>query len=391
MSTDRPRAVTLRKNLARALRQGQPWVYRDALDRPPHLASGTLVELRDRDARPMAVGYWDARSPIAVRVLEPGPLPDADAAVCARLRAALRMRLERIDRARTTAFRWVHGEADRLPGIHVDLYNDVAVVLFDGDGAYAFYRDLGRLLPEAARPLTLRAGIDRRRGARIFGRAAPVDQVVLENGIRFEVSPGVGGKGGLYLDQRENREEVKRRARGRSVLNLFGYTGGFALYAACGGARSTDTVDVARPALAAARRNFERNGLSLDEAGFHSDDAFDFLERAAAQGRRWDLVISDPPSFAPRKAARENARRAYTRLHRAAVAVTEPGGLLCAASCSSHFGRKEFLASVDAGARAAGRRFVLERVCGAGFDHPLLPAFPEGDYLKFAIGTVKSP
>ncbi len=390
MSVDRPRPVALRKNLARALRGGHPWVFRDALARPPDLPSGTLVELRGRDARPVAVGYWDARSPIAVRVLEPGPLPDPEAAVRARLRAALRMRLERIDRARTTAFRWVHGEADRLPGIHVDLYDDVAVVRFDGDGAQAFYRDLGGLLQEAARPLALRAGIDRQGGARLFGRAAPVDRVVLENGLRFAVSPGVGGKGGLYLDQRENREEVGRRARGQSVLNLFGYSGGFALYAARGGARSTDTVDVARPALAAARRNFELNGLPLDRAGFHAADAFEFLERAAARGRRWDVVISDPPSFAPRKSARESARRAYTRLHRAAAAVAEPGGLLCAASCSSHFGREEFLASVEAGARAAGRRFSLEGVRGAGFDHPLLAAFPEGVYLKFAIGRVDS-
>jgi 23S rRNA (cytosine1962-C5)-methyltransferase len=100
-------------------------------------------------------------------------------------------------------------------------------------------------------------------------------------------------------------------------------------------------------------------------------------------------VISDPPSFAPRKSARENARRAYTRLHRLTAAVTAPGGVLCAASCSSHFSRKEFLASLGEGARAAGRRFALEEMRGAGFDHPVLPAFPEGDYLKFAIGQVQ--
>lgn len=388
MSADRPRPITLRKNLAGALRRGHPWIFRDALERPPRLANGELVELRARDARPVAIGFWDARSPIAVRVLEPGPLPDPDAAVRTRLREALQRRLERIDRARTTAFRWVHGEADRLPGIHVDLYDDVAVIRFDGEGAQAFYRNLGGSLQEAARPLTLRAGIDRQRGTRLFGRTAPVDREVLENGLRFEVSPGIGGKGGLYLDQRENREEVGRRARSRSVLNLFGYTGGFALYAAREGARSTDTVDVARPALAAARRNFERNGFSLEQAGFHAEDAFEFLEKAAARGRRWELVVTDPPSFAPRKSARELARRTYTRLHRAAAAVTVPGGLLCAASCSSHFGREEFLESIDAGARAAGRRFKLEQVRGAGFDHPLLPAFPEGDYLKFAIGAV---
>ncbi|HTF57502.1 MAG TPA: class I SAM-dependent rRNA methyltransferase [Planctomycetota bacterium] len=389
MSGVRPAPITLKKRLTRVLRQGHPWVFRDALERPPNLASGMLVELRTRDQRPVGVGYWDARSPIAVRVLEPGPLPDAEAAVRARLRAALQRRLERLDRARTTAFRWVHGEADRLPGIHVDLYDDAAVVRFDGSGAQAFYREIGAALAEAARPLPVRTVIDRQTGAPLLGRAAAGERVVLENGLKFEVSLGVGGKGGLFLDQRENREEVERRASGRSVLNLFGYTGAFAMYAIRGGARSTDTVDTARPALAAARRNFDRNGMPSAQAGFHGVDAFEFLQAAVHRGRRWDLVISDPPSFAPRKSARENARRAYTRLHRLAATVTAPGGVLCAASCSSHFGREEFLASVDEGARAAGRRFALEEMRGAGFDHPVLPAFPEGDYLKFAIGQVQ--
>ena len=255
----------------------------------------------------------------------------------------------------------------------MDLYDDVAVIRHDGAGARAFYRDL---------PLgefrTLRAVVDRERGR--FE-----DRVVRENGLLFEVSPGRGGKGGLFLDQRENREEVERRASGRSVLNLFGYTGSFALYAARGGATSTDTVDSARPALDAARRNFERNGLS--GARFHASDAFEFLERS--RGRRWDLVVSDPPSFAPSQASRGKARAAYTRLHRLAASVVTPGGILCAASCSSHVGRDEFLSTIEAGARAAGRRFVLESVRGPGFDHPSLAAFPEGDYLKFVIGAVR--
>lgn len=334
------------------------------------------------------MGYWDARSPIAVRVLEPGPLPDPDSAVQDRLAAALRKRLDRLDRDRTNAFRWVHGEADRLPGIHVDLYDDVAVVRFDGDGAPAFYRDIGARLAEAARPLDLRAVLDRQTGARLFGRGAPRKFEVRENGLRFEVSPGVGGKGGLFLDQRENREEVERRASGRSVLNLFGYTGGFSLYAARGGAKSTDTVDVARPAIAAAKRNFELNGFPLDRAGFHAADVFEFLEEAAGRRRLWDLVISDPPSFAPNQGARGTAKKAYTRLHRGAAKVTAPGGILCAASCSSHFQREEFLASVEAGARLAGRKFTLEELRGGGFDHPVLGAFPEGDYLKVAFGRI---
>jgi 23S rRNA (cytosine1962-C5)-methyltransferase len=362
--------VTLRKNLARAIREGHPWIFRDALD-PATIPDGARVEVRTRNGRAVAVGFWDARSPIAVRVLEPGTLPDGF--LRERLRAALDRRTARLDPARTNAFRWVHGEADRLPGIHVDLYDDVAVVRFDGAGARAFYHGL-----PLAELRTVRAVVDRE------GGRAP-DLVVRENGLLFEVSPGRGGKGGLFLDQRENREEVERRAAGRSVLNLFGYTGGFSLYAARGGAASTDTVDSARPALDAARRNFERNGLS--GARFHASDAFEFLERA--RGRRWDLVISDPPSFAPSQAARGKARTAYTRLHRLAASVVAPGGTLCAASCSSHLRRDEFLSTVETGVRAAGRRFALEAVRGAGFDHPSLAAFPEGDYLKFAIGTVR--
>ncbi len=382
--TGKPAPVVLRKNLARAIRDGHPWIFRDAVEPPGPLPDGALVEVRARSGRPLAAGYWSADSPIAVRVLEPGPLPDVRGTLEERVRAALRRRLERLDLARTNAFRWVHGEADRLPGVHVDLYDDVAVLRFDGAGAAAFYRDLGGVLA-GARPL--RSALDRQSGKLLQGAALPGELWAKENGLWFEVSPGAGGKGGLFLDQRENRELVESRAEGRTVLDLFGSTGGFSLYAARGGARSTDTVDTARPALASARRNFERNGLPLETARFHAADAFEFLE--AARGRRWDLVVSDPPSFAPRKSARPAALRAYRRLHRLAAAATAPGGLLLAASCSSHFGRDEFVETLLAGAREAGRRFEPEDVRGPGFDHPSLPSFPEGDYLTFAAGRVR--
>jgi len=384
-----PVPVVLSKNLSRSIREGHPWIFRDALEGNPRIPNGALVELRTREGKPVAIGFWDAQSAIAVRLLRPGALPDLRAEVDARLKAALERRLEKLDLMRTNAFRWIHGEADRLPGIHVDLYDDVAVVRFDGDGAPVFYEDLGARLAAAARPLELREVLDRQSGKRLYGRGAPARFEVKENGLLFEAAPGVGGKGGLFLDQRENREIVEKLARGRRMLNLFGYTGAFALYAARGGATSTDTVDTAAPAIAAARRNFERNGLSMFVVGFHVVDVFEFLEAVAKRGRKWDLVVSDPPSFAPNRASLENARRAYTRLHRLAVSVTAPGGYLCAASCSSHVDRKEFLATVEAGAAKAGRRFLMEEVRGAGFDHPREAWFPEGDYLKFAVGRVK--
>lgn len=388
MTSEPPVPVPLAKDLARAIARGHPWIFREALGGHPRLPDGTLVQVRSRSGDPLAVGFWDAHSAIAVRVLGPGPLDDLDAEIPHRLRTALERRRKLFDPDRTNAFRWIHGEADRLPGMHVDLYGDVAVVRFDGDGARSFYREAGPRLAQAARPLVLREVIDRQSGRRLHGPGAPSRFEVRENGLRFEVAPGKGGKGGLFLDQRENREAVEQRAAGKSVLNLFGYTGGFSLYAARGGARSTDTVDLARPAIAAARRNYELNGLSLARAGFHAMDVFEFLESARAGRRTWDLVVSDPPSFAPSRESREKARRAYLRLHQLAASVTSRGGLLCAASCSSHVGREEFLASVEAGAARAGRRFRLEELRGAGRDHPVLEAFPEGDYLKFAMGKV---
>ena len=392
MESGSPPTLTLARDLARSLRRGHPWVYREAI-RPAGtrgLASGRPVVIAASDGRRLAWGFWDARSPIAVRVLDgagPGGARDPDGVVRARLRGALGRRLERLDLAFTNTFRWVHGEGDQLPGIHVDVYRDVAVVRHDGEGARAFYaaRGLRALLEEAAAgaQLPLRAVIDRDR------RDEGGEEVeVCENGVRFVVDLARGQKGGLFLDQRENRAAVGALAAGKRVLNLFGYTGGFSLYAAVGGALTTDTVDVAAPAVAAARRNFERNRLPLDRAGFHAADAFEFLEEAARAGRRWDLVISDPPSFAPSARALPAARRAYRRLHALAAAVVAPGGVLCPASCSSHLDREEFLASVNEGAARAGRRWTLESLRGAGFDHPVLPAFPEGDYLKFAIGRV---
>lgn len=368
------------------MRQGHPWVFREALLDPPLLPHGALVTICDRQQRVVAHGFWDAKSTIAVRIVDLAPVEDKDALVRRRLAAALELRRARLDLRRTNAFRWVHGEADRLPGIHVDVYADVASVRFDGEGSRAFYADLDKQLREcgAGLNLPLRKVIDR------DAREQEAEEVqVEENGIHFWVDLGRGQKGGLFLDQRDNRRAVAARAEGKSVLNLFGYTGGFSLYAARAGATHTDTVDIARPAIAAARRNFEGNGLPLEAAGLHATDVFAFLARAIAQKQSWDIVISDPPSFAPSKNSLPMARRSYLQLHRLATQVVRPGGLLAAASCSSHLDRREFLALVKTGVHQAGRRFTLESYTGAGLDHPTLPVFPEGDYLKFALGKVQ--
>jgi 23S rRNA (cytosine1962-C5)-methyltransferase len=210
----------------------------------------------------------------------------------------------------------------------------------------------------------------------------------VENGLRFMVDLVHGQKGGLFLDQRENRARLADLCASKRVLNLFGYTGAFSVYAAAAGATFTDTVDVAAPAMVAARTNFALNHLDLERAAFHPEDAFTFLERAISNKATWDVVITDPPSFAPNQRSLDTALAAYRRLHALACKVVVPGGLLAAASCSSHVNRKMFLDTVINGAAAAGKRFELEHYAGAGFDHPVIASFPEGDYLKFALGRV---
>ncbi len=383
-----PVAVTLKKDLARSIRRGHPWIYRNALVDREGLENGSLVEVRTRDGRALARGFWDTDSAIAVRVLESGGpghrFAETEALLEHRFRTALGRRLAVLDLKQTNSFRWIHGEADLLPGIHADFYADTVVVRFDGEGARAFYQPLEeRLRAAAGSRLLLRSILDRASRNPV---SAPDDNEVLEDGLRFVVDLAHAQKGGLFLDQRENRQRVAEHAQGASVLNLFGYTGGFSLHAAAAGASRTDTVDIAGAAIETARRNFQLNELSLADAKFHVIDTFDFLAAAIERRERWDIVISDPPSFARNKDAAPAALKAYRRLHRMAATVTAPGGLLCAASCSSHIGEDDFLASVQSGADWAGRQWVLEGCYGAAFDHPTLSAFPEGDYLKFAMG-----
>ncbi|MCH8901942.1 MAG: class I SAM-dependent methyltransferase, partial [Chloroflexi bacterium] len=233
MTRDQPSVVVLKKNLSRTILQGHPWIYRDALHVRAIPDDGAIVEVHTRDGRPIARGFWDGRSPIAVRVLESGGpghrFADTNSLLAERLRAALDRRLERLDLSKTNVFRWLHGEGDLLPGVHVDFYADTAVVRFDGDGARAFYDPFEPRLRLAARPrLPIRAVLDR--SSRKMD-AKEDEREVMENAVRFVVDLAHGQKGGLFIDQRENRVRVARRARGKSVLNLFGYTGGFAVHA----------------------------------------------------------------------------------------------------------------------------------------------------------------
>jgi 23S rRNA (cytosine1962-C5)-methyltransferase len=393
--------IHLTPSAAAAVRRGHPWVYREGIARAPRgLATGDGVELIEGGAF-AGRGLWDAGSPIAVRVFQQrSERPLDEAAIADRLERAFMLRDAWFggDSA-TTAYRLANGEGDRVPGLVIDRYGPIAVVRLDSDALRPW---LDRLLPRLATALERRGvpSIGLRAGAtpaspphdkggrkllHLQGPPIPDRIVVREAGMAMEVDLARGQKTGAFLDQRENRARVRALAAGRArVLNLFSYAGGFSLAAALGGAGRVTSVDSAASAHASAQRSFRENGLDPAAHEFVTADAFDFLDRAASRGDRYELVISDPPSFAPSERAKPRALAAYRRLHAAIARVLAEGGVLCAASCSSHVTAEEFVATLDDA--ALGRDDL--RLCGLHgqpADHPTLPAWPEGRYLKLAV------
>ncbi len=367
------------------VRAGHPWVYRDALQRLS-CEPGGVVTVLDRDGRFVGRGVAD-EGPIAVRIWTTKKEPIDATFVRRRIATAVRLR-ERTMPAHTDAVRLVHGEGDRLGGVVCDRYGDVGVLRIDGAGGLAWRDTLVEALVAEARLEGLMVKTGRRGSVRVevaHGDVPDAPIEVVEHGMRMLVDVHRGQKTGLFLDHRESRRMTRRIAEGARVLNLYGYTGGFSIAAGLGGARRVETVDVAQGALTFARRGWAMNGLAPELHETHAADVPRFLEQARAERRTWDLIISDPPSFAPKKDARQAAIRAYRKLHLSCLKMLADGGLFLAASCSSQVGRDAFEQTIK---DAAGKARVVLQVLGrwgAAPDHPRILGFPEGDYLKVVL------
>ena len=384
--------IELPAALGRSLGLGHPWVYRDHVPRGFEAPAGTWVEVRSGSFAAFAL--WDPDSPLALRIFSREAPPDA-ALVEARVHAALALREVTGVTGAASAYRWVHGEGDGLPGVVVDRYGAFASLSVDTPALEGVVPWVAEALSRAAR---LHGVVRRRRGADtadrlelVTGRLPSRDLVVEEHGHRFVANLREGQKTGLFLDQRENRRHVAGLSAGRRVLNLFGYTGAFSVYAARGGAARVTTVDVAAGAVEAARENFRLNGLDADAHDFIATDAFEFLAAARPAGDTWELVIADPPSFARSRAHRDRAIATYARLHEACLAVTSPGGLYAASSCSTQVSVEAFRESLAQAARKLRRSIRIVHDAGHAADHPILPAHPEGRYLKFIVVRVEPP
>ena len=389
-------SLELRKDLARHLRAGHPWVFRKAIEKAPRgLPAGAIVDVVE-DGRFVARGFHDPHSAISVRILTREPAEVIDETFWRnRIRRALALREDLV--RGTTGYRLVHGENDGLPGVIADRYGDFAVLKLYSAGLTPHRAHIVEALRQEAKGLAGVFGRDEiprdeesdeaaPQGRVLWGAEPPERIEIDEHGMKLLVDVRRGQKTGMFLDQRENRRLVRDLSAGRGdALNLFGYTGGFSVAAALGGARHVVTIDVDRDAIVLARENFRVNGLDPADHAFASEDAFEILKRYKAQGRQFDLVVCDPPAFAKSQKAVEAAVAGYASLNRAALHVLAPGGLLVTASCSARVSPEMFQDAVKEAAYKTHIDLQLVEDRRQPPDHPVAPQFREGRYLKCAV------
>jgi 23S rRNA (cytosine1962-C5)-methyltransferase len=385
-----PPRLVLRKNQDRRVRGGHPWVFSNEVAEVQGAPSdGDLVEVADFRGAFLGRAYYNRRSLICARLLTRGR-DEVDAAFFAR-------RIERAVRLREAvypgerALRLVYGESDQLPGLVVDRYGDVLAVQVLTLGIETRAELVREALQQVLRPSgvmrmadsPLRAleGLPLERG--VWWGEVPERLLVDMDGFSVEVDLRAGQKTGLFLDQRENRRRAGVRAAGQRVLDLFCYQGEWALHAARGGADSVLAADSSAPALAAAGRNAERNGLA-GRITFRQGDCFDIVRELERGGERFGLVILDPPALIKSRGQLAGGARAYREINRAAMGLLAEGGTLVTSSCSHHLEDPLFRQVLIEAARAARRPFRVLDWAAEAPDHPQLLAVPETHYLKCA-------
>ena len=391
--------VVLKRQRARPFFGRHPWVLDSAVatvEGTP--GAGDVVDLATHDGRFVARGLWNPHSRIRVRLYAFDAATKLDDAFWrARIGAAVALRKDLGLDDRSGAARLVNSEGDDLSGLIVDRYGDYLAVQVTAlamatrlevfcDALEAAVAPRGILLRGAERGLAKLEGLAL--PDRLIRGTAPTGPIfVREHGLRFGVDLAEGQKTGYYLDQRDNRQAAARHARGRRVLDMFCYSGGFAVACAVsGGARSVLAVDASGRAVALARANAELNAATTVTA--EESDAFDKLDALAAAGERFGMIVLDPPKFARSRAAADDALRAYHRINRVAVGLLEPGGILVTCSCSGSVTRDDFHRMLAGVAQRAGRPIQILESRGAAPDHPVSASCLEGEYLTCVIARV---
>ena len=401
-------------------RRRHPWLFSGAVAEARGDGSDGVAEVVDARGEVLGRGSYSPDSQIVARLWTFGERPIDSSLFQSRFAQSRALR-ERVVPPATTGYRLVNSEGDLCPGVLIDRYGDVAVLELTTGGTESWESALvaaaqevfspGRLLvrrsgsvhdrcqpplpPEDSSfealakkegrseglPLPLPSGEGRGKGRSLA--EADLDLVpFLENGLTFFADVSSGQKTGFFLDQRQNRTRLRALSAGKSVLNLFSYSGAFSVAALAGGASRAVDVDSSESALALARRHREANGFAVSEADFVRADVFENLRRRVEAGQTWDIVISDPPAFAKKRSDVERAARGYKDINRLAMKLAAPNGFLLTCSCSGLVDASLFQKIVFSAGLEAGRRFSMIARQGAGEDHPVSLDCPEGEYLK---------
>ena len=385
--------IVLKAGREKSLRRRHPWIFSGALERvTDQPKAGDTVEVRDSSGKTWARAAFSPQSQIRARVWTFDPTEEVDAAFFRnRLMRALAVRESLPAVKHSNALRLVHAESDGLPGLVVDRYADVLVAQFLAAGVERWRDPILDALAEltGCEAIYERSDAETRkleglepRAGFVRGNRAASRCPIIEYGLNFKVDVEQGQKTGFFLDQRENRQRVRALAAGREVLDGFCYTGGFSIAALAGGARRVTAIESSAPALEVARENLAANPFDAAKVQFVHGDVFAQLRALRDRAAQFQMVILDPPKFAPSAAQVKNAARAYKDINLLALKLLAPGGLLATFSCSGGVSAELFQsivagAALDAGADAK----IIERF-GAAADHPVALEFPEGEYLK---------
>jgi 23S rRNA (cytosine1962-C5)-methyltransferase len=386
--------IELSKDMVRTIKRGHRWLFEDCFDNKNTKSAGLSILTYKKI--PLAIGITQPDSSLRFRII--CQLEAKDRAAY-RLQKYIQEQWARtlllrssFPNENTDCFRLCNGEGDGFPGLIIDIYRHVAVIKHDHPIMETIWnrQEIAKLLQSSLPQLECvyfkRSNREQEKGEELFGKLAEQTQF-RENGAIFESNIRDAAKTGFFLDQRDNRLLIKNFSRDRRVLNLFSYTGGFSLFAGLGGATQITSVDIAAPAIEAAKHNLRLNQLDhIHQA--HSADAFEFLEEANKQKQLWDLVITDPPSFAPNQKALPKAVEAYTRVFTSSLKLTKAGSLFAASSCSSHLTYENFLDICRESFSKSRRVGSTIYLGGQPFDHPYPTAMSELRYLKFALFRV---
>jgi 23S rRNA (cytosine1962-C5)-methyltransferase len=385
--------LMLKKGREKAVLRHHPWIFSGAVQSlTGEPEPGETVAVRDSGGNFLAWAAYSPKSQIRARIWSWDEDQSIDPAFFEdRIRTAINLRETLIDPQSTSAYRLIHAESDRLPGLIVDRYNDILVLQILSAGIERWRDEITQILIKLINPngiyersdVAVRGleGLEERVGE-LYGKIPQRPILINENGIRFKVDILGGQKTGFYLDQRDNRQFCREIAQGKSVLNCFSYTGGFTAYALAGGAESVLSIDSSEEAIHLAKENVLLNQGSLENCEWIVGDVFEELRTLRDGGRQFDLVILDPPKFAPTASQAKQAARGYKDINLYGFKLLKPGGTLMTFSCSGGIDERFFQKIVaDAALDADVDAQILYRLSQSP-DHPTHLAFPEGTYLK---------